>query len=69
MLQQNRIEMVTMNAEVAEKLKHFNFSGLLLRDRTTKNSIVHAFGSSLCTQTEQAQAECGNSLFHTLLHQ
>ena len=61
--------MVTMNAEVAEKLKYFNFSGLLLRDRMTKNSVVHTFGSSLHTQAEQAQAECGNSLFYTLLHQ
>ena len=60
--------MVTMDAEVAEKLKHFNFAGLLLRDRTTEDSIVHALGSSLRTQAEQAQAECGNGLFYTLLH-
>ena len=44
--------MVTMDAEVAEKLKHFNFSGLLLRNRATEDSIVYAFGSSLRTQTE-----------------
>ena len=61
--------MVTMNAEVAEKLKYFNFPGLLLRNRATEDSIVHALGSSLHTQAEQAQAECGNGLFYTLLHQ
>jgi len=45
-----------MNAEIAEKLKYFNFSSLLLQNRATEDSIVHALGSSFRDHTETAAA-------------
>ena len=45
-LEQNRIKMVAMHAEIAEKLQHFDFIGLSLRNRLGQHSVILPFHQS-----------------------